>query len=104
MKLLTKELRNQFPKLYEKEDIPTPEKKVIAKFFTPWTSWTWYAVEFDGEDLFFGLVDGLEKEWGYFSLKELESITGPAGLKIERDLYFGQPLIKDIPGLLVEVA
>lgn len=104
MKLLTKELRSQFPKLYEKEDIPTGEKKVIAKFFTPWTNWTWYAVEFDGEDLFFGLVDGHEKEWGYFSLKELESVSGPLGLKIERDLYFGQPLIKDIPGLLVEVA
>jgi len=97
MKLLTKELRQQFPKLYEGEEIPTDEKVVIAKFFTPWTSWTWYAVEFDGEDLFFGLVDGQEKEWGYFSLKELESITGPLGLKIERDLYFGQPKIKDIP-------
>ena len=99
MKLLTKELRQQFPKLYEGEEIPTDEKVVIAKFFTPWTSWTWYAVEFDGEDLFFGLVDGQEKEWGYFSLKELESVTGPAGLKIERDRYFGQPKIKDIPGL-----
>jgi len=99
MKLLTKELKKQFPKLYEGEEIPTEEKKVIAKFFTPWTSWTWYATEFDGEDLFFGLVDGQEKEWGYFSLRELEAITGPAGLKIERDLYFGQPKIKDIPGL-----
>ena len=99
MKLLTQELRGQFPKLYQDEDTPTEEKKVIAKFFTPWTSWTWYATEFDGEDLFFGLVDGLEREWGYFSLKELESINGPVGLKIERDLYFGQPMIKDIPGL-----
>ncbi len=99
MKLLTQELRNQFPKLYADEETPAEEKKVIAKFFTPWTSWTWYATEFDGKDLFFGLVDGLEKEWGYFSLKELESVTGPVGLKIERDLYFGQPLIKDIPGL-----
>lgn len=99
MLLLTKELRNQFPKLYQDEYTPTKEKKVIAKFFTPWSHWTWYATEFDGKDLFFGLVDGLEKEWGYFSLKELESISGPAGLKIERDLYFGQPKIKEIPGL-----
>ena len=99
MKLLTKELLKQFPKLYETEEVPAEEKKVIAKFFTPWTNWTWYATEFDGEDRFFGLVDGNEKEWGYFSLKELQSITGPVGLKIERDLYFGQPMIKDVPGL-----
>ena len=98
MKLLTKELRVQFPKLYATEPVPIEEKKVIAKFFTPWTSWTWYATEFDGEDLFFGLVDGQEKEWGYFSLKELESIRGPFGLKIERDRYFGQPKIKELRG------
>ncbi len=96
IKLLTAEIRKQLPKLYETEEIEADEKTVIVKFFTPWTNWTWYAVEFDGEDLFFGLVDGHEKEWGYFSLKELESITGPAGLKIERDLHFGQPKIKDI--------
>ena len=35
MKLLTKELQGQFPKLYETEGTPTEEKKVIAKFFTP---------------------------------------------------------------------
>lgn len=96
MKLLTKELERQFPKLYETEGTPPEEKRVIAKFFTPDSSWTWYAVEFDGEDLFFGLVDGLEKEWGYFSLKELQTARGQLGLPIERDLYFGQPKIKDI--------
>lgn len=96
MKLLTKELKRQFPGIKETEGTPVEEKKVIAKFFTPWTSWTWYAVEFDGKDEFFGLVHGQEKEWGYFTLTELEYIRGPAGLKIERDMYFGQPLIKDI--------
>lgn len=38
--------------------------------------------------LFFGLVKGMEDELGYFSLEELESISGPGGLKIERDMYF----------------
>jgi len=99
MKLLTKQLLKQFPKLNETDGTPLEEKKVTAKFFTPDGSWTWYAVEFDGEDLFFGLVDGFEKEWGYFSLKELQSVCGVLGLPIERDLYFGQPKIKDIPGL-----
>ena len=99
MKLLTKELEKQFPKLYETEEVPLEEKKVIAKFFTPWTTWTLYAVEWDGQDLFWGLVDGQEKEWGYFSLRELKSIKGPWGLTIERDLYFGMPKMKDISAL-----
>ncbi len=86
MKLLTDELRRALPALYSTENDTDPV--ALAKFFTPWTSWTWYATEYDGEDTFFGMVDGLERELGYFSLRELESITGPAGLTIERDLYF----------------
>jgi len=35
------------------------------------------------------LVDGYEKELGYFSLEELESVKGSFGLGIERDRYFG---------------
>ena len=96
MKLLTKKLREQFPRINGTDNIPLGEKRIIAKFFTPDSSLTWYAVEFDQEDMFFGLVDGLEREWGYFSLKELESIRGPSGLPIERDIYFGQPQIKEI--------
>jgi len=30
--------------------------------FTPDSSWTWYAMEFDGVDTFFGLVNGFEEE------------------------------------------
>jgi len=30
----------------------------------------------------------LELELGYFSLKELQSVKGPMGLPIDRDLYF----------------
>jgi len=37
-----------------------------VKFFSPWMNWTWYAVEFDGKDIFFGLVEGFATEWGYF--------------------------------------
>jgi len=61
----------------------------ICKFFHPMSNWTFWATEFDGEDLFFGLVIGFERELGYFSLSELASI-GKDGkiLPIERDLYF----------------
>jgi len=86
MKLLTNEIRERLPKLYAMQNEKDPVLQV--KFFTPWTSWTWFASEFDGEDLFFGLVQGFDTEWGYFSLKELEAIRGPGGLQIERDLYF----------------
>jgi len=46
------------------------------------------ASEFDGRDIFFGLVIGFEAEFGYFSLSELESVRGPLGLPIERDQHF----------------
>ncbi len=61
---------------------------VYVKFFTPWSHWTWYATEFDGNDTFFGLVQGMEEELGYFSLAELEGARGPWGVLIELDLYF----------------
>ena len=86
MMLLTKENRRRLPELYSTEKVADP--MVHVKFFTPWTSWTWYATEFDGKDTFFGWVVGHEKELGYFSLKELESVRGPYGLTIERDRYF----------------
>ena len=86
MKLLTKALRKQIPSLYSTEDQEDPI--VQAKFFTPDSSWTWYVTEFDGEDIFFGYVLGHEAEFGYFSLSELESVRGPLGLPIERDLHF----------------
>lgn len=86
MKLLTQEIRNRLPKLYASEDNADPV--IHMKFFTPWSNWTWYVAEFDGEDRFFGLVEGFEREWGYFSLAELESIRGPGGLRIERDVHF----------------
>ena len=86
MQLLTKELRGKIPPLYSQDKNPDP--LIICKFFTPDSSWTWYVIEFDGKDTFFGLVDGFEKELGYFSLSKLESIRGKLGLPVERDLYF----------------
>ena len=56
MKLLTKEILEKLPKLYTQEEKGL-EAVAIVKFFTPDSNWTWYATEFDGDDLFFGLVD-----------------------------------------------
>ena len=98
MKLLTKEIKEVIPKLYTQEE-RGDEAVVYVKFFTPWSNWTWYATEFDGEDTFFGWVVGLEKELGYFSLKELSKVTGPFGLKIERDLYFTPKPLRELKNL-----
>jgi len=61
---------------------------VQAKYFTPDSSWRWYAIEYDDEDIFFGYVVGHYKAYGYFSLKELKAVRGPLGLPIERDITF----------------
>jgi hypothetical protein len=88
MELLTKEIRAALPPLRSTQALGM-DAPVIVKFFTPTSNWTWYATEFDGDDLFFGLADGHAKEFGYFSLSELEAVRGPYGLGVERDLYFG---------------
>ena len=95
MQLLNETLRSTIPPLRASEN--TKDPVVHAKFFDPCGSWTWYVLEFDGEDLFFGIVDGFEREWGYFSLAELESVRGRLGLGIERDLHFTSCLVSELP-------
>ena len=53
---------------------------------------------------FFGLVQGFETEWGYFVLSELESVRGPFGLGIERDLYFDPTTIGKVKEQLTQYA
>jgi hypothetical protein len=86
MKLLTRELLKKLPPLYSQENVEDP--LVICKFFYPDFSWTWYAIEFDRKDLFFGYVAGDFPELGYFSLSELLANRGKWRLPVERDLNF----------------
>ena len=69
---------------------------VQARFFITDSNWTWYASEFDGEDIFLGLVSGFEVELGYFSLSELQEVRGPWGLPIERDLHIEPQTLKEL--------
>jgi hypothetical protein len=86
MKLLTKEIEAKLPRIATNGSM---SKFAVVKFFTPWSNWTWYGTEYNPEErIFFGCVEGFEREWGEFSLDELESIKGPMGLKIERDMYW----------------
>jgi len=87
MKLLTRALLSTIPKMRSQENVKDP--LAVVKFFNPSGSGTWYVLEYDGVDTFFGYVKGLqEDELGYFSLSELAAFRGPYGLGIERDLYF----------------
>ncbi len=95
MVLLTKEVLKELPPLYSQEEKGL-DAVAVVKFFTPDSNWTWYVTEFDGEDLFFGLVDGFEKEIGYFRLSELKSVKGALGLPIERDMYFKPKTLKEL--------
>jgi len=95
MDLLPQEIAQQLPPLYSQEQQGDNALATI-KFFTPWANWTWYASEYDPETgLCFGVVVGLEREYGYFSIEELEGIKGPGGLTIERDLYWKPKPLKE---------
>ena len=83
MKIIIDDLREKLPPLYATEGVSDP--LVLCRFFLPWSKWLWYAMKFDGEDLFFGYVVGDVCELGYFSLKELLDIRGPLGLTLEED-------------------
>ncbi len=97
MKLLTDEIRARLPPPYSQEAEANP--MVHAKFFLPGSGWTWYVTEGgkqDGDFLFFGFVVGLDSEFGYFLLSELESARSPLGLRVERDLYFRKGRFTDV--------
>lgn len=95
MKLMTKEIERQLPKLYANEKKDPKDIPIIVKFFDPTGSWSWYVTEGEkeGDDWrFFGYVKGFENELGYFMLSELEhakdGMRGMQSLPIERDRWF----------------
>ena len=100
MKLLTKAIEKTLPALYTHDGKSAAEVPIVAKFFTPDSNWTWYCTEGekqpDGDWLLYGLVDGFEKELGYFSLNELIQVRGPLGLPIERDMWFDGHTLGDV--------
>lgn len=87
-KLIPQTLLEEIPNLYATEDVKDP--LCYVKLFTPDSQWSWYITEIskDNYDTCFGYVVGLEAELGYFTLSEFETINGPLGLSIERDLSF----------------
>ena len=97
MKVLPDELRARIPALYSQENEVDPI--VYAKFFPPGTAWTWYVTERGPQEddyLFFGFVVGLESEFGYFLLSELEAVRAQLGFQVERDLSFHEGRLTDV--------
>lgn len=101
MKLFTKSIFKKLEKtpLYSTDD--NKNAKAICKIFNPYGAGTWYVFEgeqqADGDWLLYGIADIQVKEFGYFSLKELEStrvrIFGES-FPLERDRYY-TPQTKD---------
>ena len=87
MQLLTKEIKTKAEKQYNQGG--EMSQKVVAKFFDPVGSWTWYLMNKDPESGYcWGIVDGMAVEMGSFMIEELEEHTGHFGLGIERDTSF----------------
>lgn len=100
MRLLDEALLKRFAQIGRQDHVSDP--LIIAEFFNPIGSGTWYATEYDPETrTFFGYTSIFGEhygEWGYFSLDELESYKGTFGVGIERNRYWReQPASKMIP-------
>jgi len=104
MKLLPKEIRKKLPPLYS-QDGKGSKAVAYLRLFTPDAAWTWHLTEgspvTDAQGVevdfkFFGLVDGQCRELGYVMLSELESVRGPMGLPIERDLWWKPKTLEEI--------
>jgi hypothetical protein len=127
MQLLTKELMGKIPSLYSQEHVADPICRV--KFFMPDGAFTWWVIEgatrekegcgfgvncnhrplteYDPESmdvLFFGYVQGLEAELGYFSLSELTAIRGMLRLPVERDRFFTPVKLSEVKAKLARQA
>lgn len=70
---------------------------VVCKFFLQ--GYTWYVLEAEKADNgyeFFGIIVGQHTEYGYFTLSQLESVTGQWGLRVEKDRGFKPTKVKDL--------
>ena len=84
---MTDKIAEQATKQYEQGS--DMDQMVVAKFFNPVGSWTWYLMNMaDNGDYCWGIVDGNAIEMGSFGLDELQNYTGHFGLGIERDTSF----------------
>ncbi len=73
-RFLIEKLVRALPPIGSTEHIPLKDRIIIFRFYIPYgPSWYIFEGEFNAENgyRFFGIIDGGEKEWGYFYLSEL---------------------------------
>lgn len=114
MELITSEVEQKLSEYpLRSQDGKGGDAEVVVKYFNPYGSGTWYVLEAEkqenGDYLCFGYVESPITpefdEYGYFSIKELESLEIPfrnsegevvfVG-KIERDLYISDLKMSDV--------
>jgi hypothetical protein len=92
MKLMTQKIKQAFVKQGDTSQLPAKEIPVICKFFDPTGTWTYYAYEFDGEDILTGYCispyGAPYNELGDTSLTEILATKGRFGIGMERDTAF----------------
>ena len=97
--LMTEKLAETIPALGANEKARDYDQVLApAKLFSPYNGWTWYITELDpATGQCFGLVEGFEKEIGYFDLTELAETTVFGGVPaVERDLYWEPQTLGEI--------
>lgn len=81
------------PRLHPEES----EAVARVKLFTPDGGWTWWISAYDPETrTAFGLVRGLELEYGYIDMAEVVALRGGLGLPVERDLHWTPKPLREI--------
>ncbi len=99
--LFSKELKEklEIPNLYETDWKDDSEVIVRARYYDLFSSWEWYLLEADIQEderiLCFGLVNGHERELGYFTINELIDINKKFP-RISRDEDFQQISYKEL--------
>jgi len=85
------------PSLYATEKEDAADHLLAVRFYHPLSRSAWYGTEYDPiEKLFFGWVDGLDPEWGYFSLLEMAFVE-VQGVPVMWDEDFKPVRFKDLP-------
>ena len=94
----TLEQLNELPRLNDTENI-RPEDKMVHVHFQIGQC-HWWAIEWDGQDTFFGfvLMNGWSHgaEFGYFTLSELKEVKVEGWLEVVHDPFWNPRPAKDV--------
>lgn len=97
MELLPEDLRARLPSLYSQEAEDDPI--VFARLYLPGTNTDWYLLggETTGDDyLFYGFIGEPENRFAEFRLAEINTLRGPQGQSVRRDLAFAEGRLTDV--------